>query len=79
VAGVVRALYRLGRYDAAAVEITAAEANGAGDARLLFHKGAIEVAQGRTDLGRADLQRALALGPAIDPNERTEATLLLKQ
>jgi tetratricopeptide (TPR) repeat protein len=73
------ALYRLGRYDAAAVEITAAEANGAGDARLLFHKGAIEVAQGRTDLGRADLQRALALGPAIDPNERTEATLLVKQ
>jgi tetratricopeptide (TPR) repeat protein len=73
------AFYRLGRYDEAAAEITAAEANGAGDARLIFHKGAIEVAQGKTDAGRADLQRALALGPAIDPNERAEATLLLGQ
>ena len=73
------AFYRLGRYDEAASEITAAEANGAGDARLIFHKGAIEVAQGKTDVGRADLQRALALGPAIDPNERAEAKLLLGQ
>jgi tetratricopeptide (TPR) repeat protein len=71
------ALYRLGRYDEAADQITAAAANGAEDARLIFHKGAIELAQGRTDAGRADLQRALALGPAIDPNESTEAALLL--
>ena len=71
------ALYRLGRYDEAADQITAAAANGAGDARLIFHKGAIELAQGKTDAGRADLERALALGPAIDPNERAEAVLLL--
>ena len=71
------ALYRLGRYDEAADQITAAAVNGAGDARLIFHKGAIELAQGKTDAGRGDLQRALGLGPAIDPNERAEAALLL--
>ena len=71
------ALYRLGRYDEASTQIAAAAANGAGDARLLFHRGAIEIAQGDAEPGRADLQRALALGPAIDPNERAEAALLL--
>jgi tetratricopeptide (TPR) repeat protein len=71
------ALYRLGRYDEAADQIALASANGAADARLIFHRGAIEVGQGRTDAGRADLQRALAMGPAIDPNERAEAALLL--
>ncbi len=71
------ALYRLGRYDEAADQITAAAVNGARDARLIFHKGAIELAQGKTDAGRGDLHRALALGPAIDPNERAEAALLL--
>ncbi|HEY8818453.1 MAG TPA: hypothetical protein VIM25_06500, partial [Candidatus Limnocylindrales bacterium] len=71
------ALYRLGRYDEAADQIAAAAVNGAGDARLIFHKGAIELAQGKTDAGRGDLQRALGLGPAIDPNERAEAALLL--
>jgi tetratricopeptide (TPR) repeat protein len=71
------ALYRLGRYDEAADQITAATANGAADARVVFHRGAIELAQGKTDAGRADLQQALVLGPAIDPNERAEAALLL--
>jgi tetratricopeptide (TPR) repeat protein len=71
------ALYRLGRYDEAAKEIASATANGAADARVIFHRGAIELAQGKTDAGRVDLRSALALGPALDPNERTEARDLL--
>ena len=73
------ALYRLGRYDEAAAQMTSAMANGSADARLLFHKGAIELGQGNAGGGRADLQRALALGPALDPNERAEAQHLLGQ
>ena len=71
------ALYRLGRYDEAATQIASATANGAADARVIFHRGAIEVALGKTAAGRADLQRALALGPALDPNERAEAQRLV--
>jgi tetratricopeptide (TPR) repeat protein len=73
------ALYRLGRYDEAAAQMASAMANGSADARLLFHKGAIELGQGNATSGRADLQRALALGPALDPTERAEALRLLVQ
>ena len=59
--------------------MTSAMANGSGDARLLFHKGAIELGQGDLSGGRADLQRALAAGPALDLNERAEAKHLLGQ
>ena len=71
------ALHRLGRYDEAATQIASATANGTADARAIFHRGAIEVAQGKTDGGRADIQRALALGPALDPIERAEAQRLV--
>ena len=71
------ALYRLGRYDEATTAIMTASANGAADPRLVFHRGAIELAAGRTADGREDLGRALAAGPAIDPAERAEATRLL--
>ena len=71
------ALYRLGRFDEAAAEIKAAAADGAADARLLFHAGAIALARGDTSAGRKDLERALALGPALDPIERAEANRLL--
>ena len=73
------ALYRLGRYDEAAAEIAAAAADGAADARLLFHRGAIALARGDAAGGRAALQSALALGPALDPIERAEAQRLLGQ
>jgi len=73
------ALYRLGRYDEAAVQMSSAMALGTAAARLLFHKGAIEIGQGNAAGGRADLQSALALGPALDPNERAEAQHLLGQ
>jgi tetratricopeptide (TPR) repeat protein len=71
------ALYRLGRFDDAAAMIATAASNGAADARLIYHRGAIEVAQGRVDAGRGDLEKALALGPALDPTERVEAQHLL--
>ncbi|HEV8403189.1 MAG TPA: tetratricopeptide repeat protein [Candidatus Limnocylindrales bacterium] len=71
------ALYRLGRYDEAAAQMSLATADGSGDARLLFHKGAIELGQGDATAGRADLQAAVALGPALDPTERAEARHLL--
>jgi len=71
------ALYRLGRFDEAAAEITAAASDGAADARLTFHTGAIALARGDAEAGRAALARALALGPALDTMERTEAERLL--
>ena len=70
-------LYRLGRIDEAASEIAAAGADGSTDARYLFHRGAIALAGGDGAAGRADLERALALGPALDPHERAEAERLL--
>jgi tetratricopeptide (TPR) repeat protein len=71
------ALYRLGRLEGASTEIAAAAADGAADARLNFHAGAIALGRGDTAGGRAALQRALALGPALDPIERAEAERLL--
>jgi tetratricopeptide (TPR) repeat protein len=71
------ALYRLGRFDEAATEIGAASVGGAAGARLTFHAGAIALARGDAETGRAALARALALGPALDPVERAEAERLL--
>jgi len=51
--------------------------DGAADARFLFHRGAIAWAAGDASAGRADLERALAMGPALDPLERAEAEGLL--
>ena len=48
-------------------------ANGAADARLHLPPRGHRGRAGHADAGRADLQRALALGPALDPNERAEA------
>jgi tetratricopeptide (TPR) repeat protein len=71
------ALHRLGRDDEAATESAAALATGTRDARILFHAGAIELARGRHDDGRAHLRAALDLGAALDPAERAEAEALL--
>ena len=73
------ALHRLGQDHEALTQITAAAADGAADARLIFHRGAIEVALGQTQAGTTDLRRALALGPALDPTERAEVDRLLGQ
>ena len=71
------ALYRLGRFDEAATEIGKARALGDDDARLRYHDGAIRLAAGDRAGGEAALRAALALGPALDPIERTEAQRLL--
>jgi tetratricopeptide (TPR) repeat protein len=72
------ALYRLGRFDEAAVEIEAAREYGADDARLRFHDGAIALARGDRAGGIAVLEGALADGPALDPVERAEALRLAR-
>lgn len=72
------ALYRLGRFDEAATEAAAAQASGVVDARILFHAGAIAIAGGDAGGGTALVRRALALGPALDPDERTEAEALVR-
>jgi tetratricopeptide (TPR) repeat protein len=71
------ALYRLGRAEEAAAEISAARATGADDARLQFHDGAIALARGDRVRGLGLIEQALAGGPALDPGERTEAERLL--
>jgi tetratricopeptide (TPR) repeat protein len=71
------ALFRLGRFDEAAEAMTAARANGADDARLRFHDGAIALARGDQRRGVALIESALADGPAVDPIERAEAERLL--
>ena len=70
-------LYRLGRFEEAAAEITAARSLGADDARLRFHEGAILIALGAVAEGKRLLTAALDLGPALDPIERAEAKALL--
>jgi len=71
------ALHRLGRDDAAAEEADAARATGIVDGRVLFHAGAIALARGDVAGGEALLRQALALGPALDPAARAEASALL--
>ena len=48
-------------------------AAGTRDARLWYHAGVIAAALGRTDEARTNLERALALGPALDPAARDRA------
>jgi tetratricopeptide (TPR) repeat protein len=71
------ALYRLGRFDEAALEIAAARSYGADDARLRFHDGAIALARGDVAGGRTRLAAAIDDGPALDPIERAEALELM--
>ena len=71
------ALHRLGRDVEAAAEIEAALATGIVDARIQFHAGAIAMARGDVATGEQQLRKALALGPALDPLERSEAETLL--
>ena len=70
-------LYRLGRFDEAAASIAAVRALDADDARLRYHDGAIRMAAGDRAGGEELLRSALELGPALDPNERQEASRLL--
>jgi tetratricopeptide (TPR) repeat protein len=71
------AAYRLGHLDEALRASDPARATGARDARILFHAGAIALASGDSEGGQRLLGESLALGPALDPNERSEAERLL--
>jgi tetratricopeptide (TPR) repeat protein len=71
------ALYRLGSFDAADVEIAAALRTGIRDPRLLAHAGAIALARGDAAAGRELLRQALALGPGLDPLQAAEVRRLL--
>jgi tetratricopeptide (TPR) repeat protein len=61
--------------DAAAADapMRAALSEGTRDARLWYHAGVIAAALGRSDEARTNLERALALGPALDPDARERA------
>ncbi|HEY7525146.1 MAG TPA: hypothetical protein VH720_16010 [Candidatus Limnocylindrales bacterium] len=71
------ARHRLGNQDGAWAAIEDARASGIVDARILYHAGAIAVARGDGEAGRALLEQALSLGGALDPIERAEAQRLL--
>jgi tetratricopeptide (TPR) repeat protein len=73
------ALHRLGRDVEAAAQIEAALATGIVDARIQFHAGAIAMATDDVATGEQQLRKALALGPALDPLERSEAETLLAE
>ena len=72
------ALRRLGRSDEAWAVAEAALPTGAGDARLLYHAGAIAAARGDVTRATDLLGAALALGPALDPLQRRAAVDLLR-
>ncbi|MCB9787623.1 MAG: tetratricopeptide repeat protein [Deltaproteobacteria bacterium] len=71
------ALYRAGRPGEARAASDLALAHGTRDARLLYHAGAIRVAQGQVSEGRALIEEALMLAPEFDPLGAPEARRLL--
>ncbi len=73
------ALYRAGQLAEARAASDRALALGTKDPRLLYHAGAIRIAQGETAAGQALVKQALALNPAFDTTAATEARALLAQ
>jgi hypothetical protein len=71
------AAYRLGDLETARTQGAKALATGSADARILYHAGAIAIARGDVATGRGLVQRALDLGPALDPLDRHDAEALL--
>lgn len=71
------AAYRLGDLATAHDASSRALASGSVDARVLFHAGAIAIARGDAVGGRALVQRALDLGPPLDPVDRAAAEALI--
>ena len=69
--------FRLGDLATATSESAAALASGSIDARILYHAGAIAMAAGDDATGRPLVQRAIDLGPALDPLDRSAAEALL--
>ncbi len=71
------ALVNAGRAADALAPMQQALAAGTQDAKLWYHAGIIEAANGDTDAARAHLTSALGLGPALDPVSRDRATAAL--
>jgi tetratricopeptide (TPR) repeat protein len=71
------AAYRAGRLDEAREASAAATRLGTRDALLLYHRGAILIASGEAEAGRALVRQALALNPAFDPTGAAEARRLV--
>lgn len=71
-------LYRAGRLDEAAAASQRATALGTGDARLLYHAGAIAIARGEVEAGREGVARALELNPGFDRVGVAEARALIE-
>jgi tetratricopeptide (TPR) repeat protein len=71
------ALYRAGRLAEARAASDHARAFGTKEPRLLFHAGAIRLAQGETAEGQALVKQALSLNPAFDVTGGAEARKLL--
>jgi hypothetical protein len=71
------AAFRLGDLSTARTQSDRALATGSVDARVLYHAGAIRIAGGDRAGGRALAQRAVDLGPALDPLDRAGAEALL--
>lgn len=71
------ALYRNGRFAEARRASDAATRWGTPDARLVYHAGAIRIAQGEVASGRRLVERALALNPGFDMTAVPEARRLL--
>jgi tetratricopeptide (TPR) repeat protein len=71
------ALYRAGQLAEARAASDRALALGTKEPRLLFHAGAIRIAQGETAAGQALVKQALALNPAFDATSAAEAQGLL--
>ena len=71
------ALFNAGRPADALAPMHAALAVGTRDAKLWYHAGLIEAANGDAATARDHLTRALALGPALDPVSRDRASAAL--
>jgi tetratricopeptide (TPR) repeat protein len=71
------ALYRKGRLAEARLASDKALALGTRDARLLYHAGAVRLANGEVGPGLALVKQALVLNPGFDPVAAPEARALL--
>jgi len=67
------ALLNAGKPAEAAAPMLSALAAGTQDARLWYHAGLIAAANGKVEEARTNLERALALGPALDTLSRSRA------
>ena len=70
------ALFRAGRLAEARAAIDRATVHGTPEPRMLYHAGAIRLAQGEREVGTALVRRALSLNPHFELLARAEVQLL---